>query len=221
MQESASVMSQAIMVMVPMVLSLTVHEYAHAWTARRLGDDTAAQMGRLTLNPLAHADLIGTFVLPMLALTVGHGMPFFGWAKPVPINPARFVRRISMRTGTMLTAAAGPISNLLLAFAVVAAKAVLLRGGLMNEASIPIFALLEYMFYINVTLAVFNLLPIFPLDGQKVLAGVLPRAAAMQFDKISYQFGMWGLVALLLVGGRFLATPVGWLARALHMAVGL
>src|SRR5579872_3573193 len=97
-----------LMTLVPLVLSLTVHEWAHAYSAFRLGDDTAARMGRMTLNPIPHIDPIGTILLPML------GIPF-GWAKPVPITPTRFRRDISMRAGIMITAAAGPLSNLVLA----------------------------------------------------------------------------------------------------------
>src|SRR5690349_16718202 len=97
-----------VMKLIPLVLSLSVHEWAHAYSAFRLGDDTAARQGRLTLNPIAHIDPLGTLVLPLL------GIPF-GWAKPVPVNAARFDRKVSMGTGTLITAAAGPFSNVVLA----------------------------------------------------------------------------------------------------------
>src|SRR5262249_40137549 len=100
---------ERILYLIPMVLSLTVHEWAHAYPGFRLGDDTAAREGRLTLNPLPHMDPIGTFLLPLLKVP-------FGWAKPVPVNPLRFRRDVTMRTGMMITAAAGPLSNLALAF---------------------------------------------------------------------------------------------------------
>ena len=106
---------QTISVLVPMILSLSVHEYAHARAAFALGDDTAASMGRMTLNPLSHIDLFGTIILPMIAIVSGSGF-FFGWAKPVPISPVRFTRRISMKLGVLITAAAGPISNVAFAF---------------------------------------------------------------------------------------------------------
>src|SRR5215471_12296793 len=96
------------MYLVPLLLSLTVHEWAHAWSAYRLGDDTAAKLGRLTLNPIAHIDPIGTLILPLL------GVPF-GWAKPVPVVASRFRRGVNMTTGMMITAAAGPLSNVVLA----------------------------------------------------------------------------------------------------------
>jgi Zn-dependent protease len=107
-------------ILIPLILSLTVHEFAHAWSAYRLGDDTASRMGRLTLNPLAHIDPIGTVLLPLL------GIPF-GWARPVPINPARFRRSMRMSTGMMITAAAGPLANVILAVACTVAYGLLLR----------------------------------------------------------------------------------------------
>src|SRR4051812_18777201 len=106
------------MVLIPMILSLTVHEFSHAWAAKRVGDNTGELAGRLTLNPLAHADPFGTVLLPLLILmangAVGMGrIPFFGWAKPVPFNAGRFTRKVTARMGSTLVAAAGPISNLL------------------------------------------------------------------------------------------------------------
>src|SRR4051812_7061061 len=97
-------MMERAMDLIPLVLSLTVHEFSHAWSAWLLGDDTAALQGRMTLNPIVHIDPVGTFLLPLL------GIPF-GWAKPVPVNPLRFTRRFSMSTGMMITAVAGPASN--------------------------------------------------------------------------------------------------------------
>jgi len=94
-----------VVVFVPMVLSLSVHEFAHAWSAHRLGDDTALRMGRMTVNPLAHVDLFGTVLLPLILVLTNAGF-FFGWAKPVPVNPANFHRGVSMRRGMMITAAA-------------------------------------------------------------------------------------------------------------------
>ena len=101
--------------LVPMLLSLTVHEYCHARVAYWLGDDTASSQGRLTLNPLAHADPIGTFLMPIVAQLAG-GLPLIGWARPVPVSPHRFTRNVSMHTGMALTAVAGPLSNLILMF---------------------------------------------------------------------------------------------------------
>src|SRR5512142_2218234 len=115
-------------ILIPLLLSLTVHEFAHAWSAARLGDDTGARAGRLTLNPLAHIDPIGTILLPLL------GIPF-GWARPVPVDPSRFRRTVKMRTGVMLTAAAGPLSNVILAVVCTVGYGLALR--FMPEVALP------------------------------------------------------------------------------------
>ncbi len=160
---------ERLMIMIPLWLSLSVHEFAHAWSAFRLGDDTAALMGRMTLNPLAHIDPIGTLLLPLM------GVPF-GWAKPVPVQPQRFRRDIKMETGMMLTAVAGPISNLVLAAVSILLFALLIRfqplqGAAFDSAS----SLLSMMIFLNVVLAVFNILPIPPLDGSRVADALMPR----------------------------------------------
>ena len=105
---------KAITFLVPLILSLTVHEYAHARVAYLLGDDTAARHGRMTLNPIPHIDLIGTILIPIIAAWAG-GLPLIGWAKPVPVMPVRYTRKLSMHTGDMIVSVAGPLSNLILA----------------------------------------------------------------------------------------------------------
>ena len=150
--------------LVPLVLSLTVHEWAHAWSARRLGDDTAERLGRLTLNPLVHIDPLGTLLMPMLVS--------FGWAKPVPVNPARFRPEVNQRFGMMITAAAGPLSHLVLAFLCVIFSGLMLRFSLYNEALDWLFT---RGFQLNVLLALFNFLPIPPLDGSRVADGLMPN----------------------------------------------
>lgn len=157
-----------IIFMVPLILSLTVHEWAHAWAAWRLGDDTAKLLGRMTLNPIAHIDPVGTLLLPMI------GIPF-GWAKPVPVNPSRFNRRVSMPTGMMLTAAAGPVSNLMLALIVGCLLAVLSRfAPTVLSQSRYLNSMLEFLILLNVLLAVFNCLPIYPLDGSRIAEAFVP-----------------------------------------------
>ncbi len=169
--------------------SLTVHEAAHAWTADRLGDPTARMLGRISLNPLVHIDPIGTIVLPLVAAF--SGLPILGWAKPVPVNTSRLS---DPRRDFMLVAAAGPVSNILLA--VVGAAVIRLSfGG--NGAAVPA-ALLQIVF-INVLLAVFNLLPVPPLDGGNVLAGLLPRGAAGIFVTLR-PYGFLVLYALMFTG---------------------
>jgi len=178
--------------LIPLWLSLSVHEWAHAWMARRLGDDTAERLGRLTLNPLAHVDPVGTLLLPML------GVPF-GWAKPVPVQPHRFHTRISMRTGMMLTAAAGPIANLCLAAVCIVFLAVLARFR--PEVVVPGQApavLLQTMIFLNVVLAAFNALPIPPLDGSRVADALVPEAARPAWEAFC-RLGPFALVAMLVL----------------------
>jgi Zn-dependent protease len=176
-----------------LLLSLTIHEAAHAWTANRLGDPTAKVLGRVSLNPIVHIDLIGTIVLPLLA-AVSH-IPIIGWAKPVPVN-SRNLR--SPRRDFMLVAAAGPISNLLQALvaAVLLRAAVALAHG--DLGGLVLNALLTAV-EINLLLAFFNLIPVPPLDGGNVLLGLLPPRAAVGFAQIR-QFGFLVLYALLLSG---------------------
>ncbi len=183
---------------VPLVLSLTVHEWAHAWTAWRLGDDTARLQGRVSLNPLEHIDPIGTVLLPLL------GVPF-GWAKPVPINPLRFRPNIRVSTGMMLTAAAGPVANFLLAVIgclCLAALAAGIRTGLAGGGDqallTAIYQLLYVTIIINVMLACFNLLPIPPLDGSRIVDGLLPASLRPVWNQFS-ALGPLVLVAVILL----------------------
>jgi Zn-dependent protease len=181
-----------------LLFSLTVHEMAHAWTADRLGDPTARQLGRVSFNPLVHADPIGTVLFPLLAM-VG-GVPLLGWAKPVPVN----VKRLrNDRRDYVLVAAAGPASNLALAFLAATLLAVLpVSPVTIGEPNVtaPVAALLSRAVQINLLLAVFNMIPIPPLDGGNVLSGLLPRNLAAAFDQIR-PYGFILLYALLLTDG--------------------
>lgn len=197
--------AQVFIAFVVLLFSLTVHETAHALTADRLGDPTARQLGRVSLNPLVHVDLIGTVVFPLLALA--GGVPLIGWAKPVPVNIARLRRE---RRDYVLVAAAGPASNLVLAFAAAAVLHLVpitpVRIGEPN-ISVPVAALLVGAVQINLLLAVFNLIPIPPLDGGNVLSGLLPRRLANGFNQIR-PYGFLLLYALVLTDGyRYLVLP--------------
>jgi Zn-dependent protease len=186
-----SVILERVMMLIPLLLSLTVHEFFHAWTAWRLGDDTAARMGRLTLNPIAHIDPIGTLILPLL------GIPF-GWAKPVPVNPTRFRRGVKMSTGMILTAAAGPLANV--ALAVLCAVAFGLVARFSPEAMTARFGiapLLMIGIQINVMLAIFNMIPIPPLDGSTLLWRFLPPQLVWQWRPILTQYGF--IILLLFI----------------------
>ena len=183
---------------VVLLFSLTVHEMAHAWTADRLGDPTARLLGRVSLNPIVHADLIGTVVFPLVSMV--SGATLIGWAKPVPVN-LRFLRH--PRRDYMLVAAAGPASNLILAlFAAVLLAIVPISPQMLGESnvSVPIAALLGRLVQLNVLLAVFNMIPIPPLDGGNVLAGLLPSNLAEIFNKVR-PYGFVLLYALVLSGG--------------------
>jgi len=183
-----------------LLFSLTVHEMAHAWTANRLGDPTARLLGRVSLNPLVHADLVGTVLFPLIALATG--APLIGWAKPVPVN-VRHLRH--GRRDYVLVAAAGPASNL-----VIAVAAALLLSALpitphrLGEpnVSVPLAEILSQAMRLNVLLAVFNMIPIPPLDGGNVLAGLLPYRAASLFDQIR-PYGFLLLYALVLTNGFY------------------
>ncbi len=195
--------------LIPMVLSLTVHEWAHAWSAHKLGDDTAERMGRLTLNPLAHIDWIGTFLLPLM------GVPF-GWAKPVPVNSARFRRTVSASAGMAITASAGPISNLILAVLSAVGLGLVIRYG--DRGAMPFVVLLKWSLAMNVNLAVFNLLPIPPLDGSRIVDHFIPARMRETWESVM-RFGPLLLVAVMLTGGIFLRGPIDAVIGMLYRLV--
>jgi len=177
------------------LIALTFHEVAHGWVAYRLGDDTAKLSGRLTLNPLAHLDLVG-FLMMVFAS--------FGWAKPVPVNPMNL--RGNRKTGMLMVALAGPLTNLFLAYL----TALVIR--VIQEGWIPynpyFFTFFSLFFTINIILASFNLIPLPPLDGSKILAGLLPY----RFSRYIYElerYSMIILIILLFTGAlRYIYLPV-------------
>jgi Zn-dependent protease len=172
------------------IVALTIHEAAHAWTAERLGDPTARMLGRVSLNPVVHIDPIGTILLPLLSAFTG--APLLGWAKPVPVNLSRLRHG---RRDFMIVAAAGPISNFLQAFVIAA----VFRALYDPTASDILPAILRHAVTTNLLLAFFNLIPIPPLDGGNVLAGLVPERAARLMDQVR-QFGIIVLYALLISG---------------------
>jgi Zn-dependent protease len=180
---------------VPMLLSLTVHEYCHAWSAHLLGDDTAKDQGRLTLNPLAHIDPFGTILLPAIFILTA-GVAFFGWARPVPINPARFRRDVSVRFGVAVSAAAGPLANVALGLLAALVLGAMNRSGM--EVPPALVHLLTAGMAVNAGLAVFNLLPIPPLDGSRVVSGLLPHRWALPYARYAV-FAPMILIAILML----------------------
>jgi Zn-dependent protease len=190
------------------LISLTIHEAAHAWTAERLGDSTARLLGRVSLNPIVHIDPIGTILLPLLAAY--SGLPIIGWAKPVPVNVSRLRRG---RQDFMLVAAAGPISNLLQA--VVGAIGFRLLSAGPTGGGLAAQVCVAYV-VINLLLAFFNLIPVPPLDGGNVLAGLLPASAEPMFH-ILRQYGFIVLYALMLTGvlNAIIEPPTAFFQRIL------
>jgi len=180
----------------PVILAVTLHEAAHGYAARAMGDDTAERMGRISLNPLRHVDPFGTVILPAFLLIVGGVM--FGWAKPVPVD---FSRLRPLRLGMIVVAAAGPAVNLLMAALAVIGFWVI--PFVPDPAQIWLFENLKNAIYINLLLAVFNMLPIPPLDGGRVLTGLLPWHLAVRLARLE-RFGI-----LLVLGFLFLLPMLG------------
>ncbi len=202
----------------PVLFAITVHEAAHGWVARRLDDPTAMMLGRLTLNPLKHIDPVGTVLVPLLMLLFS---PFiFGWAKPVPVTWENLKHP---KRDMALVAVAGPLSNLLMALFWV----LVLRIGIGINPELPWLG--TYLFYagqagivINLVLMVLNLLPLPPLDGGRVLSGLLPGPWSWQLDRIE-PYGLPILLLLLLSGalGNILGPVIEVLQSLLYFIVGL
>jgi Zn-dependent protease len=195
---------ERVFMLVPVWLSLSVHEWAHARVAFRLGDDTAARQGRMTLNPLAHIDPIGTLLLPLM------GVPF-GWARPVPIDPHRFDPKVMSRAaGIALTAAAGPLSNVALSAGAIALLAGIARFSPDAIAGHSLTVQLLYLFaLINAALGLFNLFPVVPLDGSRIAAVLVPDALRPAWNAYA-RIGPLVLLALVLAPTLFGVSVLGW-----------
>lgn len=176
-----------------LIVSLTFHEAAHAWTANKLGDPTARALGRLSLNPAVHVDVIGTIVFPLIAMLTG--FPLIGWAKPVPVDMRNLQHP---RRDFAVVAAAGPISNLILAAVGAVVFTIWAADAASDTRELIATGLLRFVL-LNVLLAVFNLLPVPPLDGGNILTGLVPESAAVAIDKLR-PWGFLLLYALMLSG---------------------
>lgn len=195
------ILIQAALYAIPLLLAVIAHEVAHGWAAERLGDPTARLLGRLTLNPLVHIDLMGTIVLPLMLLLIQS--PFlFGWAKPVPVN---FANLRGGRRDMALVALSGPATNLLLAIASAMGYHALLAGfqhgwladdGMLVWVAEPLLLMARISLTFNLVLMAFNLIPILPLDGGRILVGLLPDALAARLEPLE-RYGM--LIFLLII----------------------
>ncbi|SPQ01458.1 Transmembrane protein [Candidatus Sulfobium mesophilum] len=198
--ETADTIRHLLISALPVLIAITFHEVSHGLVANKLGDPTAKMLGRLTLNPIAHIDIFGTIILPLMLIVVTDGRFVFGYAKPVPINPMNFK---NPKKDMAISAAAGPVTNLLLAIcSFIIWKAVLtplagLSPELVGEKVLrPLTLIFQSGIVVNVVLAAFNMIPIPPLDGGRVLTGLLPYKQAASFSRIE-PFGF--IIVLLLI----------------------
>lgn len=202
----------------PIVLAITVHEYAHGWVANRLGDNTAKMLGRLSLNPIKHIDLIGTILVPGLLLVFGGFM--FGWAKPVPIN---WRNLNNPKKDMVYVALAGPLANLgMIILWAISLKVSFLLMGTVEFIALPLAYMAYAGIFINTILMVLNMLPILPLDGGRVLAGLLPIRASLQYSRLE-RFGLPILILLIAMGwlSNILGPVVYFIQVSVFSALGM
>ncbi|MDQ2689227.1 MAG: site-2 protease family protein [Chloroflexota bacterium] len=203
---SATDLRTAMIFVLCLVVATAFHEFAHAFVADRLGDPTPGREGRVTLNPLVHADPVGTLALPVMAGLLH--LPVFGWGRPVMTQPRYYTRRFSMRAGMAMVSFAGPLANVVQAALTLGVIKLLLVAGVDRPGLLEVLAT---FFMLNVTLAFFNLLPVHPLDGGKILAWMLP-ARFEHIDDTLARYGWMILLALMLIPGllQTLFTPVAY-----------
>jgi Zn-dependent protease len=213
-----SILTTIAIAAIPVVFAITVHEVAHGWVAKQFGDRTAEMLGRLTLNPVRHVDPVGTVLVPGILLLSGSGF-LFGWAKPVPVDP-RNLR--NPRRNMVLVTAAGPMANLVMAtiWAIIMMVGQDSVGGVGGEW---ITRMAQYGVLFNIMLAVFNMLPIPPLDGGQVLTNLLPQGAVTDFLRRFAPFGLFVVLALIISKQLWplIGPPFGFLLSVLVNVFGL
>ncbi len=214
MMNELSTIQRVVVWILPVIFAITVHEVAHGWVAKKKGDNTAFMLGRLTLNPIKHIDLLGTIVIPGLLLISGTGI-IFGWAKPVPVDSRHFK---NPRKDMALVAIAGPVSNLLMAIG----WALLIRLAIIIESefvTLPLIYTGIAGISINLILALINLIPIPPLDGSRVLSAFLPSKWAWRYNQIE-RYGFIILMALLWSNGlSYLLGQPMFIAQKLFFSI--
>jgi len=208
----SSIARQIIVSAFPILIAIVFHELSHGFAANKLGDPTAKMMGRLTLNPIAHIDPIGTILMPLMLIIFTNGQFVFGYAKPVPINPMNFK---NPRRDMAISASAGPITNIILSILsililkfIMAPLSFLLPESISSAIMTPLIMIFQSSVVVNVVLAVFNMIPIPPLDGGRVLMGFLPYKQAVTFGKIE-PFGFIIVIFLIATGiANYFVIPI-------------
>ncbi|MBF0342689.1 MAG: site-2 protease family protein [Nitrospirae bacterium] len=207
----------------PILVAITFHEVAHGWVANKRGDPTAKEMGRLTLNPIAHIDLVGTIIMPIMLFILSRGSFMFGSAKPVPVN---FANLKNPRVDAALVAVAGPGANIVIATLSIVFLAVIFRlypasyptQPWITKILVPVEQMLRYSISFNVFLAAFNLIPIPPLDGGRIVVSMLPYRQAYQYSKIE-PYGIFIVLALWAFGlAHYIITPI---QRVVQFLIGI
>jgi Zn-dependent protease len=193
-ESSSQFIAMALTSYVVLLFSLSFHESAHAWMASRMGDDTARSQGRVSLNPIVHIDPVGTVLMPLLQF-MNTGIPLLAWAKPTPVGAHNFKH---LSRGHILVAGAGPASNLILAVVFTGALVVAIIAGAPHEG--PLVFLLRSGVVMNIGLAIFNMVPLPPLDGSWVASWGLPRHIAERYDRLMEPYGSWILLLLMFSG---------------------
>jgi Zn-dependent protease len=222
MDLSAADIRYVLMALFVLVISVAIHEFGHAIMAYKLGDDTPKRQGRVTLNPLAHADPIGTLLLPVLGnlhAAAGGAGGGFGWGKPVQWQPHRVRRGISMTTANILVSFAGPFMNLLLATIVALVHCILLGQGVLTAESAQVNQVLLFIVTTNFILFFFNLLPVPPLDGGHIAQAFMPYKYRAQFDSFA-KFGPFVILAVMLIPqvNVVFRVPANWCTEQLYRA---
>jgi len=219
MMDELTLLQRIVVWILPVVFAITVHEVAHGWMAKKYGDNTASVLGRLTLNPIKHIDLLGTIIIPGLLLLSFTGF-IFGWAKPVPVDARNFK---NPRRDMAIVALAGPVANVLMAvgWALIARIGVTI-GAQTEAVSLPLIYTGIAGISINLVLALVNLLPIPPLDGSRILTGILPSYWAWQYNRLE-RFGFIILLVLLYTNilGSILAYPMFVAQKVFFSIAGL
>lgn len=219
---TAELIPQLLIYMIVLLFAISAHEAAHAWMSNRFGDDTARLLGRITLNPAAHIDPVGTLLIPIVGFVLGNiggpagRIPLIGWGKPTPVNPLRWRRK---DLANVMVSAAGIMANLFIAIcAFVIFKVMLMTDGFAyvpESLQKPVILFLNFFLTMNISLAVFNLLPFPPLDGSKILETFLPASARPFFEMLE-QFGFIILMILIYIGFfSAIMTPIMWLVEYL------